>query len=493
MVGPAGPDDRATSKRATVSSPPSPPAGRDDEPGTPRPRSAAPGDDPREGTLVDTPRPTEPPRYVRAPRKVSRSRTWTVEDAVDGGFFVGGALLVLWLGWILVDRELSLAWLAVVSVVVFWLLLAYIGLPRLQEALARIYVPNYFIGRTLTGIGVLGDPINLAVDGDEQAIHAAMREAGWTRADEVTLRSSWGIIVSSVLRRSYPAAPVSPLYLFGRRQAFAYEQEVDGNASQRHHVRFWPVPEGWLLPGGYRVGWLAAGTYDRAVGLSAFTLQVTHKVDADIDIERDFVIATVRYACADARLRVISDFSTAFHSRNGGGDLIRTDGDLPVLDLTGLRPSSPTEVAAPDPGTVSAVASSRLPPPALLFSGVMSVYKATLSVVGLLAVALGGSQSRWLPDTTTLQLVVTGVGAGLVVVLWILTLRRRRWARTLLMAVCAVDAVTQLSALSAADHVSLLLLATAGVSVLILIAASSTEARRWVSHRPSSVAGDPAA
>lgn len=110
----------------------------------------------------------------------------------------------------------------------------------------------------------------------------------------------------------------------------------------------------------------------------------------------------------------------------------------------------------------------------------MSVYKATLSVVGLLAVALGGSQSRWLPDTTTLQLVVTGVGAGLVVVLWILTLRRRRWARTLLMAVCAVDAVTQLSALSAADHVSLLLLATAGVSVLILIAASSTEARRWV-------------
>ena len=38
------------------------------------------------------------------------------------------------------------------------------------------------------------------------------------------------------------------------------------------------------------MGWLAAATYDRAVGISLFTLQVTHRVDADIDIERDYVI-----------------------------------------------------------------------------------------------------------------------------------------------------------------------------------------------------------
>ena len=33
-----------------------------------------------------------------------------------------------------------------------------------------------------------------------------------------------------------------------------------------------------MLPGGYAVGWLAAGTYDRSVGLSWFTLQITHKI-----------------------------------------------------------------------------------------------------------------------------------------------------------------------------------------------------------------------
>ena len=54
--------------------------------------------------------------------------------------------------------------------------------------------------------------------------------------------------MSSVFRRSYPAAPVSPLRLFGRMQCLAYQQEVEGNAAQRHHVRFWRCPDGWLLP-----------------------------------------------------------------------------------------------------------------------------------------------------------------------------------------------------------------------------------------------------
>ena len=66
---------------------------------------------------------------------------------------------------------------------------------------------------------------------------------------------------------------MSPLFLFGRMQDFAYQQEVAGNPAKRHHVRFWRTPDGWLLPGGTRVDWLAAGTFDRAVGFSLFTRQ----------------------------------------------------------------------------------------------------------------------------------------------------------------------------------------------------------------------------
>ncbi|WP_425546214.1 LssY C-terminal domain-containing protein [Agromyces tropicus] len=250
---------------------------------------------------------------------------------LDGFFFVYAGVAAVWLAWLLLNQSFGFGWAGIGFFLVFWLVLAYLVLPRLHRILTTIYVPDYFIGRTRTSDGLLGDPVNLAFDGPEQALHEAMQAAGWTRADDVTLASSWRIIASTITRRSYDEAPVSPLFLFGRMQDFAYQQEVAGNPAKRHHVRFWRTPEGWLLPGGRRVDWLAAGTFDRAVGFSLFTLQVTHKIDADIDIERDHIVATVREAVPDARLEVLRDFSTGYHSRNGGGDTIRTDGDLPVV------------------------------------------------------------------------------------------------------------------------------------------------------------------
>ena len=101
-------------------------------------------------------------------------------------------------------------------------------------------------------------------------------------------------------------------------------------------MRFWRCPDGWLLPGGSRVDWLAAGTFDRAVGFSLFTLQVTHKIDAETDIERDHIVETLRASDPAVAVEVLEDFATGYHSRNGGGDTIVTDGDLPVVDVRGV-------------------------------------------------------------------------------------------------------------------------------------------------------------
>ena len=49
--------------------------------------------------------------------------------------------------------------------------------------------------------------------------------------------------------------------------------------------------------------WLAAGTYDRSVGLSLFTLQITHKIEANTDIERDFIVDTVTAGSPEVRGR----------------------------------------------------------------------------------------------------------------------------------------------------------------------------------------------
>lgn len=268
-----------------------------------------------------------------APR---RRRAYSVGIALDWFFFVFAGLAAIWLAYLSFTETFRVGWWGIPLGIVFWLLLAYLVLPRLHRILTTVYVPDYFIGRTRTSDGLLGDPVNLALMGEGAQIEAVMAAAGWTRADPVTFASSVRIVTSTLRRQSYDEAPVSPLFLFGRQQDFAYQQEVDGNPAQRHHVRFWRCPDDWLLPGGRRVDWLAAGTFDTAVGLSLFTLQVTHRIDADTDIERDHIVRTVTTANPAVRLDVIADFSAGYHARNGGGDTIRTDGDLPILDVRGV-------------------------------------------------------------------------------------------------------------------------------------------------------------
>lgn len=273
---------------------------------------------------------------------------------LDSFFFVLAGLSSVWLAVLLATESLGLGWGLLWFAVLFWALLAYLVLPRLHRILTRLYVPNYFIGRTRTSDGLLGDPVNLALNGADEQVHAALAAAGWTRADDITVASSWRIITSTLRRRSYLQAPVSPLLLFDRVQDFAYQQEVAENPAKRHHVRFWRCPPGWMLPGGHRVDWLAAGTFDRAVGLSLFTLQVTHKIDEHTDIERDHIVASIREAVPQTRVVVIRDFATGYHSRNGGGDSIQTDGDLPVIDLRRMPlPGSPAgDATTGEPGAV---------------------------------------------------------------------------------------------------------------------------------------------
>jgi len=267
----------------------------------------------------------------------------SINVLLDQAFFIFAGLASLWLAW-LVFREswFTGGWWMVGLFFVVWIIVAYLALPRLHRILSSIYVPNYFIGRTRTADGILSDPVNLAARGSEEQLHKVMDAAGWSLADDITPRSAWKMVTTVLRRKSYPNAPVSPAFLFGRKQDFAYQQEVDNNPNQRHHVRFWRCPKGWLLPGGHQVDWLAAGTYDRSIGLSLFTFQLTHRIDEDTDIERDYIIQTVQDSVEPVRVAILKDFSSGYHSRNGGGDSIRTDGDLPILELSKVKSQKST-------------------------------------------------------------------------------------------------------------------------------------------------------
>lgn len=130
---------------------------------------------------------------------------------------------------------------------------------------------------------------------------------------------------ATVLRRPYGDAPVSNLYLWGRKQDLAFELPVGRDPRQRHHVRWWRSertgPDGRTL-------WLAAATYDKGVGFSHATGQITHHIAADVDAERDFLFETLQPTGQLSESCVVSGFHRARKGRNGGGDSWYTDGDL---------------------------------------------------------------------------------------------------------------------------------------------------------------------
>jgi len=422
-----------------------------------------------------------------------KTRGWGLDDIIDAVFFAVAAAATLWLAWLLIGSGWHLdPWLALNSVL-FWAVLAYLAIPRVHQVLTWLYVPDYFIGRTRTPDGLLGDPVNLAVHGDEDDIHAAMRAAGWVRADAITPRSALRIVVSSLLRRSYPAAPVSTLMLFGRGQDFAYQKEVEGNPSQRHHVRFWHTPAGWVLPGGRSVDWLAGATYDRSVGLSALTFQVTHKIDADIDIERNFVVDDVRWANAEADLGVWPDFFTAYHDKNGGGDRVETDGDLYVLDLDAVVPESVDSVELARARAADAQANRQRPPQLLvalilimLLVGVQSAQLIRDPDVGSVAAELAGEGVAG--ATGLVYGVISFFSAAMIATVAALGLAAWRGhprGRIALLATLTLAVLTDMSQVSAVGvrAATASLIVTSGLGVLALLALTARPVQRWERSR----------
>lgn len=430
----------------------------------------------------------------------------TVFDRV--AFLIGTASAV-WLAIIISIEGVRSPW-ALLLFIPVWAIMAYLVLPRLHRLLSDLYVPDYFFGRTRTGDGLLGDPVNLGVDGTAAQLDEVMTRAGWHRADEITAASTWGIIASTLTRRSYPTAPVSPLMLFGRRHDVAYQQEVAGNPKQRHHVRFWHCPPGWLLPGGAKTDWLGAGTYDTDVGLSLFTLQVTHRIDENTDVERDFVVQSARDADAAVQVRLLHDFTTGYHSRNGGGDRFITDGDLPIIDVTRVRMTQgeadegaaeffdadaaglPVEGRGESLRT-TAERSMRRAPLSTFFAVGVVVIGAVLDVLGLTvgAAADPGVQAVLSSGRTLETAVLIGfLGFGVLISLaqllmaWFV-LRRGRRSRAILMMLLAIGVLS--TAIDYLDGTATLglngTLLAASLQCLALLALSSESAGAWSRRR----------
>ena len=221
-------------------------------------------------------------------------------------------------------------WRLLLWMLAAWAVVAYLVVPRIWKDHFRHHSDFDAVARvTTTADGHPGDPVNVALVGSEADVVKAMTAAGWSPADETTFRSSVRIVVDSVLSRPDVDAPVSNLYLFGRKQDLAFERPIGDSPRKRHHVRFWR----WDKLEDGRPVWFGSATLDERVGLSFTTGQVTHHIGPDVDAERALIASTLAAAGFVVEDEWVNGFHKQLEGRNGGGDRWRTDGRLEVVVL----------------------------------------------------------------------------------------------------------------------------------------------------------------
>ena len=200
---------------------------------------------------------------------------------------------------------------------------------RASVAAAEVIPPTNFARD-----GKPSDPLNVRAIGTADQLSAAFVAAGWYRADEITLVTSLRIIVDALLARKYSTAPVSDLYLFGRKQDFAFEKP-GGNVRQRDHVRFWrnalPASDGRPL-------WIGGATRDNKVELSRTNHLPTHGIAPDVDDERELIVSDLIRTGWVIAERSVPSFPGPTHTTNAMGDPYSTDGLAAQLTLARTQP-----------------------------------------------------------------------------------------------------------------------------------------------------------
>ena len=214
----------------------------------------------------------------------------------------------------------------VAGIIALYLLAAYVVVPLAWKRYAHRHpslddVP----GITQTAAGIPGDPLNVALIGTESEVKAIMAAAKWYPADPLGLKSDLKIAADTVLKKADDQAPVSNLYLFGRKEDLAFEQPVGDSPRQRHHVRFWRAEKD--AEDGRPV-WVGSAVYDERVGVSRTTGQITHVTAPDVDTERDYLFKCLEETSDLSESYVVDDFHKVRKGKNGGGDPWETDGRL---------------------------------------------------------------------------------------------------------------------------------------------------------------------
>jgi hypothetical protein len=202
------------------------------------------------------------------------------------------------------------------------------GLPTLLQEEVR-HLPRF--SEKLRGAPQA--PVGLLFIGGREQLVSAFRSAGWHAADPVSWRSVARLLYRATLDRSYPSAPVTPSFLGRRVQDLAFQAPAGtASARRRHHSRWWLTSctvEGEPI-------WAATASLDIGLRIGWPWVLPIHRIDPDIDTERDFISRSLTATGLVAHTGSVR-VTPPLQGRNAGGDLFSTGGMATVLSQCDLR------------------------------------------------------------------------------------------------------------------------------------------------------------
>ena len=187
--------------------------------------------------------------------------------------------------------------------------------------------------------GNAGDMVNFLILGDEDGVKKVFTTAGWVKVDTDVKTTILAGALASLDKESYLTMPMSPLYLFDRQQDYgwAHAEPIKVVAS-RNHLRIWKAP--FTVNG--QMFWVGAATHDIGFERDRRNNGLTHKIDPDVDLERDYVEKTLSSTGLVAEVSHFLPKEALKEAKTATGGSFHSDGEVLILKLAASAQGSST-------------------------------------------------------------------------------------------------------------------------------------------------------
>jgi hypothetical protein len=175
-----------------------------------------------------------------------------------------------------------------------------------------------------------GDMVNFAIVGTQDQVQKAFTAAGWTGVDKTTQDAIVHGLLATLSHEAYTEMPMSILYLFGRPQDLSFARaDPLAVAAIRHHLRVWKTTE--TVDG--KPLWVGSATHDNGFEKDQRNGSVTHHIDPNIDVERDFIQQSFAAAGVLAGAAYVTPSNPLTTALTATGGSFHSDGRIVVMAL----------------------------------------------------------------------------------------------------------------------------------------------------------------